>query len=420
MKNMYGIRFVRIVGLSAIVATLAAACSSSGGGSSSTPPPPVSSNPGGTTPSSSAPALTGTPIKIGMIASLSGSQASSSSQGGTVGPAWAEWVNANGGIAGHPVQVIPADDAGDPAKAQAAEKKLVDQDNVVALLVGSDNLLDAFAPDALKKGVPLVGGPSNNPIWYSKTGVFPIATDTVSGLIDQVLVAKQYGSAKKFANLYCAEIAICAQAVTPQKAAVPKIGIGFTSLAVSSTATSYTAQCLSLQQQGVDYAQLNFTTAAAAKFVQDCQAQNYNPTWGISEQAVGADYLKIKSMTAYGPAYVLPSVAQIPATASFRDAMDKYAKDDNWHEETSMFVWAGLELLRKVLANVGANPTRADVMAALYTVKNETLGGLVPNPITYTKGKPVAYTSMPCTFVVGLKDGQVTAPEGTKTVCASS
>src|SRR5260370_15582558 len=52
--------------------------------------------------------------------SLTGAQASSSDQGATVAPAWAAWINANGGLGGHPVQVVVMDDKGDPATAQAA------------------------------------------------------------------------------------------------------------------------------------------------------------------------------------------------------------------------------------------------------------------------------------------------------------
>ena len=76
--------------------------------------------------------LTGSPIKIGLISTLSGAQASAGNQGAVVAPAWAKWINAHGGINGHPVQIFSEDDGSDPVKAQAAEKKLVDDDNVVA------------------------------------------------------------------------------------------------------------------------------------------------------------------------------------------------------------------------------------------------------------------------------------------------
>ena len=367
---------------------------------------------------SSGPALTGTPIPIGVISSLSGPQAPSSNQGDTVAPAWAEWVNANGGLNGHPVKIISVDDGGDPAKAQAAEKKLVDEDKVVAILVGSDNLVPAYDQDAISKGVPLVSGSANSADWYSNAGMFPTVTDVVSGQATQLLVAQKYGHAKKFADLYCAEVAACANGTKIQEPVAGKLGIGFTSLAVSSTATSYTAQCLQLQQDKVDYAQLNFSSAAAAKFIQDCQAQGFNPTWGSSAGAIGKDFLDIDGITVYGPAYAFPSVADTAPAKTFRDAMKQYAKDDNWAEGTGSFTWSGLEVLRKALANAGDQVTPQDVTTALNTISNEDLDGLLANPITFTAGQPVAFGSHPCAFVISVKDGKTQAPEGT--VCASA
>ena len=260
---------------------------------------------------SSVAAPTGSPIVIGVIGSLTGAQASSSNQAATVAPAWADYVNKQlGGINGHPVQVIVKDDQGQPTAASSAITSLIGQ-HIVALLAGSDNLLPAFSGLTVTANIPVVSGTANATDWYTKPMMFPTVTDTLSGLTGQIQVAKQFGKATKFANLYCAEIAACAQAGPPLKAAAAKLGVGYTELAISSTATSYTAQCLALKQQGVDYAQLNFTTSAAAKLVSDCQAQGYNPTFGTSAQSIGADYLKLKDFTAYGPAYAFPSVGQV-------------------------------------------------------------------------------------------------------------
>src|SRR3954467_12040931 len=162
--------FIRTAGLVAATAALVAGCSSSSGGSTS---PGASTSPAGDVGSASAAAkLTGSPIKIGLMSTLSGPQASSGNQGAVVAPAWAAWINANGGINGHPVQVISEDDGGDPAKAQAAEKKLIDSDNVVAIVAGSDTLISVYDADAISKGVAIVGGTSNGPDWFQKAGMF--------------------------------------------------------------------------------------------------------------------------------------------------------------------------------------------------------------------------------------------------------
>jgi branched-chain amino acid transport system substrate-binding protein len=362
---------------------------------------------------SAAAAPKGALIKIGVIGSLSGPQASSSDQGATVAPAWADWINANGGIDGHPVQVIVMDDKGDPATAQAAEQQLA-SDGVAAIIVSSDNVVSAYDAAAIAKGIPLIGGPSDEDDWYTKPGMFPTMTGIVNGLAAQVAVAVQYGHAKKFANLYCAEVAACGQANPILQAAAKAAGIGYTQLAVSSTAPSYTAQCLQLKQEGVDFAQLNFTTAAAVRFVQNCQAQGYNPTWGSSEQSIGAAYASLPNFTAYGPAYSFPSVAGAPPVDQFRSVMEKYASSSNWREGVASFTWDGLQVFAQAVKNenipAATSVTTADVAAGLYSFKNENLGGELANGLTYTKGKPFGFTANACYFVVGMKGGQTTAP----------
>ena len=384
-----------------------AACSSSSSSSSSSSGATAS----GTSAAAAAPK--GALIKIGVIGSLTGAQASSSDQGATVAPAWADWINANGGIDGHPVQVIVMDDKGDPATAQAAGQQFI-ADGVSAIIVSSDNLVSAFDSAAIAKGIPLIGGPSDENDWYIKPGMFVTMTGIVPGLGAQVAVAVQYGHAKKFANLYCAEVAACAQANPILQGAAKAAGIGYTQLAVSSTAPSYTAQCLQLKQEGVDYAQLNFATAAAVRFVQNCQAQGYNPTWGSSEQSIGAAYASLPNFTAYGPAYAFPSVASGAPVEQFTSVMQKYATNSNWREGTASFTWQGLQAFAQAVKNadVAASTavTSADVMTGLYDFKGENLGGLLANNVTYTKGKPFGFTANACYFVVGMKGGQTTAP----------
>jgi len=108
--------------------------------------------------SSSVKTPTGSVIKIGVIGSNSGPQASSASQGATVGPAWAEYVNNDlGGINGHRVEVISVDDKGDPIATQAAAKQLIN-DGVVAVVAAADNLIPTSADSMIAAKIPVVSG----------------------------------------------------------------------------------------------------------------------------------------------------------------------------------------------------------------------------------------------------------------------
>jgi branched-chain amino acid transport system substrate-binding protein len=403
---------LRLTG-AAVAATLAlAACSSShtGNGSSTT---------GGTGGSGG-----GATINIGVVGTASGPQASSSDQYMTVAPAWAAWVNANGGINGDQVKVITEDDQGSPATAQSQVQSLINNDHVVAIVVASDGEIGAFDDFAISKGVALVSGAANMVDWYTKpSGMFPTPTGVAAGLADQVAVAAKFGHAKVVGNLYCSEVAACQQANPLMQGAAKAAGLTFTSLSVSSSSPSYTAQCLQLQQQHVDYVTMSITTAAAVKFVQSCQAQGYNPTWGTSEQAVAPALEQLPNFTAYGPAYSFPSTADAPPAVTFRSAMQKYAKDGNWREGTGSFTWDGLMALDAALKTAttgGKAPTPASVESALYGLNGSTLNGELANPIGWVQGKgnPIV-TYNPCYFELEVKGGQLLAPAGLTPQCPS-
>lgn len=111
--------------------------SASGAVSISVPPSQTS---GGSSPapasSASEPPLstaTGTPYVVGAVTPLSGSLAfiGSGLKAGTT--AYYNYVNAHGGINGHPIKLIALDDGGDVNKALTATHQLVQQDNVIAI-----------------------------------------------------------------------------------------------------------------------------------------------------------------------------------------------------------------------------------------------------------------------------------------------
>jgi branched-chain amino acid transport system substrate-binding protein len=77
---------------------------------------------------------TGTPIKVGFSNSLTGPSAApgvSVSKGANL---QVEYINANGGINGRPIELIEIDDKSDNAQAQANVTKLIEEDKVLATI----------------------------------------------------------------------------------------------------------------------------------------------------------------------------------------------------------------------------------------------------------------------------------------------
>jgi hypothetical protein len=54
-------------------------------------------------------------------------------------------------------------------------------------------------------------------------------------------------------------------------------------------------------------------------------------------------------------------------------------------------------------------------MKGMWTIKNNTFDGLLPDPLTFTEGQNSP--DHPCYFVIQIKKGGYTTPLGTKPQC---
>ncbi len=133
-----------IAALAAALALTIAGCGSSGesGDSGS------SASPG---------AASGEPVKVGAILSLTGTYAGLGEGEKNVIDLEVQRINDAGGINGRPLEVIIEDDATDEAKAVAAAAKLIEQDEVVAIIgaTGSGQTM-AMRGDVQRAGIPQV------------------------------------------------------------------------------------------------------------------------------------------------------------------------------------------------------------------------------------------------------------------------
>jgi branched-chain amino acid transport system substrate-binding protein len=131
--------------------TALAACSSPGSSSSSSPG--SSKTTGGSK-----------TITIGFVTDLTGAASSgflTSKQGID---AYLNRINAAGGVNGYKIKYVLADTTSTPTGALTAVQKLVQRDNVFAIVEDSSDFFGA-EPYALQQGVPVVGSAIDGPYW---------------------------------------------------------------------------------------------------------------------------------------------------------------------------------------------------------------------------------------------------------------
>src|SRR3954465_10361548 len=122
---------------------------------------------------SSGPALTGDPIKIGYVASMSGPQATNGLGAQAVAKAWQEYTNSHGGVLGHPVDITMVDSKNTVPGATAAAQGFLDDDSVDAIFM-TDLVAEGAMADMFKDTPVAVisGGGSSDLLWTSVPGVF--------------------------------------------------------------------------------------------------------------------------------------------------------------------------------------------------------------------------------------------------------
>jgi branched-chain amino acid transport system substrate-binding protein len=406
-----------------LTAGLLGACSSSSKTASSSTTAASSSN---TSPAgSSGGKPSGTPLQIGVLGGFTGPLASSVYAARPAIEAWADYVNANGGINGHPVHLIVEDDQTNPSVSATDAHTLV-SDHVLAIfdISNYDSQWGTFVAQSKVPIIPLNSttvGTLTNPDFFTPG-------ETIDALPAAVAAAAQKVGATKLAILYCAESPDCSELTAPIKQAGASKGVQtvYTSEISVSTPT-YAAPCLAAQQAGAKAMFVGDAVSVLLKVAQDCLKQGYKPVLIGDDGAVAPSFASApgwsNGMIAEQP-NVPFFVNNTPATQTMNNAFDKYepgfTKNVNYNE-LAVEAWAAGKLFEAAAKNgnlgAGGSATTDQLYNGFYSpaMQGDTLGGL-SSPVHFTQGKP---NTNDCWFWMRTDNGKFTTPYGLTPVCSS-
>ncbi len=174
-------RWLLVLTAAGLVAALVLTACGGSSKSSSSSSNASSTSAGGGGASTSASAPTGSPIKTMTITSLN-SQGPVYPNIAITAKAYEKWINAKGGINGHPLQVTVCDEHGKPTDAAACARQAVSMHAVS--VVGSFSFFGtSIMPALIKAGIPVFGEccPITPPQWTS-TDSFPMGTQPLYGV----------------------------------------------------------------------------------------------------------------------------------------------------------------------------------------------------------------------------------------------
>ncbi len=297
--------------------------------------------------------------------------------------AWASYINAKGGLAGHPVRMIIADTGGSASNAQAIAQKCVEQEKAVAFFNEySFGELDGALPYLKAKQIPVIGSIGGAISSDHSIMVFnPMNGADVGqawGFVNTILAQTDK---KKLGILYCQEASTCAQQISTFSKLLPYKGLEIAYKAqVSLVQPDYTAQLLQAKNAGAEVLVLLMDSASVGRIARNAAQQNYKPilsgTYNLGIQATLdqgpiLDGLLLASRT--------PAYSTSPLLADYRNSMAKY-QPGKVLGDVGAGAFVNGALLEKYAPRFLAKKsvTSQDFLDLLYSIKGEKLGGLLP------------------------------------------
>jgi branched-chain amino acid transport system substrate-binding protein len=334
--------------------------------------------------------------------------------------AWAADVNARGGLAGHPVKLILADDGGDPNKALSIVRRMVEEDKVLAFYAEfGPTTIQAALTYLEQKQIPVIGGCNCFQGAAESPMVFQVGTGSKYGLAwEHLLPFKAYAPDQKKASLqYCREAPTCKTMADDIRKLAPQAGIEIVHEAQTTlTQPDYTAEVLAARNAGANLLILATESFSAIRTIRSAHRQDWHPQVATQHSAVDARFITDGGADVEGVLLGAGIVSwDSPKMADYRAAMNRYAPGGVL-ANISQYPYMAGKLLETMALSWPPQPTTADVVRGLYALKGETLGGTIP-PLTYKEG--VGHdASDQCVVPTRVEGGKFVPQNGDNFLCA--
>jgi branched-chain amino acid transport system substrate-binding protein len=371
---------------------------------------------GGGTSSGTASGGDKSPIIIGSVGNYSGVPGAILKYEPITLQVWAKYVNAHGGVAGHPVQVIVVDDGSDPARYKSAVRDLVENKHVVAFVdQGASQTANAGEDYLEQKRIPVIGAGDGNPAWSESWPYFNVQDPNEAGMDGVLHVAAKYLHSKKIAILACVEGSICTDWYDNLGKYAPRNGMQVVYRShISLAQPDYTQECLNARRAGADLVLPVGDANSFHRVYDDCARQSYHPGF-VAAAPSDLDKGRVNVVGASG-AFPFDGIPGDKYSDEYLNAFKSYSPDTPLNIYTSLS-WATAKLFEHVVeTSIGtAKPTSAKILDGMWALKNYTVNGLTL-PLSYPKMKAGGGPPF-CWFAYRLTAAGWTAPNGLKYDC---
>ncbi|MEY2432561.1 MAG: branched-chain amino acid transport system substrate-binding protein [Acidimicrobiaceae bacterium] len=332
------------------------------------------------------------PIIIGSVGEYSGILGAVLKPGMQAVQAWAASVNADGGLKCHPVQYIVADDGGDPSTHQALVRRLVEEQGVIAFVHMSAPLAGQASFSYLSEHqIPVVGGSGSQPWYFQSPTYFMAMTDGLAAVEGDIAAIAKWGHANGMSNygqVVCLEAAQCKVWDDKAPEYTQRYGLNLVYRGQASlTQPDFTAVCQNAQDAGVQLFLVALDTNSARRLFRNCKSVGYSPVFVTGGALVTPDL--IADDEAEGALAVTATIPPIhtdnPSIARFQSVLAQFAPGLALNMG-SIPGWPSAMLFERAAQSVSEPPTSASLLQALWSIKDDDLGGITA-PLTFNEGQ---------------------------------
>src|SRR6266478_1308835 len=320
-------------------------------------------------------------ILFGQVAALEG-RSSALGQGMRQGilAAFAE-INARGGVHGRKLELISRDDGYDPDRSVAQTIKLIEEDQVFALIgaVGTPTTT-ATVPIATAKNVPFIG-PFTGAAFLRAPDLHNVVNIRASYSAEAQAWIKHLTE-----DLHVRSIAIFYQddafgrdGLAGVKAALDKRHMELTAEGTFERNTRAVGSALrTLKRAEPEAVVMVGTYGPCAEFIKLARKSGFNPVF-VSVSFVGANALA-KELGSDGQGVVVSQVVPFPWDTSVQlvvdyQAAEKFLDPNSKPDFISLEGYLSGRLVASALEKTGPNPTRADMLRIIHEVGRFDISG---------------------------------------------
>jgi branched-chain amino acid transport system substrate-binding protein len=331
--------------------------------------------------------------------------------------AWVATVNNRGGLNGHPLRLLFGDDAADPARAIALAKRFVESDKVQAMFgLHMPTTEQAIIPYLQERQIPTLGTCNCNPATDDNPLAFNVGPGATAGLAwEHLLSVLGQADVKKIAVLYCRETGTCDAIYKNMRPFTDKLGVQIVQATqVSLAQPDYTAEVLSARNAGAEAIIAVVENQSSVRILRSARRQGWDVPVGSQRSVMDDRMLALPDAKGLHAAVATVDYQTGPGFEEYRQAIGRLPGAVKGN--TGSLQWAVGMMFEKASKLFGDTVTSVEIIEGMYSLRNETLGGLVP-PTTYKRGVPPKYTNL-CAIPVVIGDGRFDFPTGSSFRCA--